>query len=74
MERERLYSKKLNAGRRTYFFDIKRGRDGSAYLIITERTENRKRNSLMVFEDRAEEFLSALREAMDRLKEVKKIK
>ncbi len=70
MERERLYSKKLNAGKRTYFFDIKKGRDGSAYLIITEQTEDKK-NRLMVFEDRADEFMSALREAMDRMKQVK---
>lgn len=70
MERERLYSKKLNAGKRTYFFDVKKGRDGSAYLIITEQTEDKK-NRLMVFEDKAEQFMSALREAVDKMKEVK---
>ncbi|MEJ5339488.1 MAG: DUF3276 family protein [Aquificaceae bacterium] len=70
MERERLYSKKLNAGKRTYFFDIKKGRDGSAYLIITEQTEDKK-NRLMVFEDRAEEFMQALQEALGKMKEVK---
>ncbi|RME10357.1 MAG: DUF3276 family protein [Aquificota bacterium] len=70
VERERLYSKKLNAGKRTYFFDIKKGRDGSAYLIITEQTEDKK-NRLMVFEDRAEEFMQALQEALGKMKEVK---
>ncbi len=70
MERERLYSKKLNAGKRTYFFDIKRGRDGSAYLVITEQTEDRK-NRLMVFEEKAEAFMSALQEAVGKMKEVK---
>ncbi len=70
MERERLYSKKLNAGKRTYFFDIKKGRDGSAYLVITEQTEDKK-NRLMVFEDKAEAFMSALQEAVGKMKEVK---
>ncbi|MCS6999227.1 MAG: DUF3276 family protein [Aquificaceae bacterium] len=69
MEKERLYSKRLNAGKRTYFFDVKKGRDGTAYLVITEQTEER-RNSLMVFEDRLEDFLSALQEAVGRMKEV----
>ncbi len=68
MERERLYSKSLKAGKRTYYFDVKRGRDGSTYLVITEQREN-KRNRLMVFEDRAEDFVSLLREAVDRMKE-----
>ncbi|MFN3472058.1 MAG: DUF3276 family protein [Aquificaceae bacterium] len=62
-----LYSKKLVAGKRTYFFDVKRGKDGSAYLVITEQTED-KRNRLMVFEERIEEFLSAIKEAMDKMK------
>ncbi|MEM2249465.1 MAG: DUF3276 family protein [Candidatus Bathyarchaeia archaeon] len=70
MQRERLYSKKLNAGKRTYFFDIKKGRDGSAYLVITEQTEDRK-NRLMVFEEKAEAFMSALQEAVGKMKEVK---
>ena len=70
MEKERLYSKKLNAGKRTYFFDIKRGRDGSAYLVITEQTEDRK-NRLMVFEEKAEAFMSALQEVVGKMKEVK---
>jgi len=70
VQRERLYSKKLNAGKRTYFFDIKKGRDGSAYLVITEQTEDRK-NRLMVFEDKAEAFMSVLQEAVGKMKEVK---
>ncbi|MCS6957155.1 MAG: DUF3276 family protein [Aquificaceae bacterium] len=69
MEKERLFSKKLNAGKRTYFFDVKKGRDGSAYLVITEQTED-KRNRLMVFEDRLEDFMSALREVAEKVKEL----
>ena len=67
MERQRLYSKKLNAGKRTYFFDVKKGRDGSAYLVITEQVED-KRNRLMVFEERIEDFISALKEVAENIK------
>ena len=67
MERERVYSKKLNAGRRTYFFDVKKGRDGTSYLVITERKDD-MRNRLMVFEDRVDEFVSTLQEAVSKMK------
>ena len=67
MERQKLYSKTLRAGKRTYYFDVKKGRDGSTYLVITEQKDD-KRNRLMVFEDRAEEFVSLLREAVDKMK------
>ncbi len=67
MERQRLYSKKLNAGKRTYFFDVKKGRDGSAYVVITEQVED-KRNRLMVFEERIEDFISALKEVAENIK------
>ncbi len=68
MERQKLYSKTLRAGKRTYYFDVKKGRDDSTYLVITEQKDD-KRNRLMVFEDRAEEFVSLLREAVDKMKE-----
>ena len=58
----------MRAGKRTYYFDVKKGRDGSTYLVITEQKDD-KRNRLMVFEDRAEEFVSLLREAVDKMKE-----
>ncbi|MDW8096080.1 MAG: DUF3276 family protein [Aquificaceae bacterium] len=67
MERERLYSKRLNAGRRTYFFDVKKGRDGTSYLVITEQRDD-MRNRLMVFEDRVDEFVSALQEVISKMK------
>lgn len=68
MEKDRLFSKKLSAGKRTYFFDVKKGRDGSTYLVITEQTED-KRNRLMVFEDRLEDFVSALQEVVVKMRE-----
>ncbi|MCS6876044.1 MAG: PUR family DNA/RNA-binding protein [Aquificaceae bacterium] len=67
MEMGRLYSKRLNAGRRTYFFDVKKGRDGTSYLVITEQRDD-MRNRLMVFEDRVDEFVSALQEVISKMK------
>lgn len=67
MKTGRLYSKKLNAGKRIYFFDVKKSRDGTRYLVITEQTNDR-RHSLMVFEDRLEDFLSAFQEAVGKMK------
>ncbi|MFN4319909.1 MAG: DUF3276 family protein [Aquificaceae bacterium] len=68
MERQKLYSRTLKAGKRVYYFDVKKGKDGSTYLVITEQKDD-KRNTLMVFEDRADEFITLLKEAVDRMKE-----
>lgn len=35
-EREEVYSKKVRAGKRTYFFDVKATRAGDFYLTLTE--------------------------------------
>ncbi len=35
-EREEVYSKKVRAGKRTYFFDVKATRAGDYYLTLTE--------------------------------------
>ena len=34
--REDVYSKALKAGKRTYFFDVKRTKNNEKYLVITE--------------------------------------
>jgi hypothetical protein len=35
-EREEVYSKKVRAGKRTYFFDVKATRSNDYYVTITE--------------------------------------
>lgn len=69
MEKDRLYSKKLSAGKRTYFFDLKKAKDGSVYLVITEQKEDR-RNSVMVFEERLGDFISALQDVANKMRGV----
>lgn len=67
MENGKLFSKRLSAGKRTYYFDVKKGKDGSAYLVISEQRDDKKVR-LMVFEDRLDAFLKTLEEAVQQLK------
>ncbi|MCS7084135.1 MAG: PUR family DNA/RNA-binding protein [Aquificaceae bacterium] len=67
MENGKVFSKRLVAGKRTYFFDVKKGKDGSAYLVISEQRDDKKVR-LMVFEDRLDAFLRTLEEAVQQLK------
>ncbi|MEN3034480.1 MAG: DUF3276 family protein [Aquificaceae bacterium] len=67
MENGKVFSKRLLAGKRTYYFDVKRGRDGSAYLVISEQRDDKKVR-LMVFEDRLDAFLKTLEEVVKEMK------
>lgn len=65
MERERkeLFSEKVVAGNRTYYLDVKAGRDGARYLVISEMkktNEGHERTRVMVFEENIEAFAAAL--------------
>ncbi|MCK4657532.1 MAG: DUF3276 family protein [candidate division Zixibacteria bacterium] len=59
-EKEELYSAKLPAGKRTYFFDVKESTDTVRYLTITEsRRKGKKefeRHRVMVFQENALAF------------------
>ena len=62
-ERKELYSEKVIARNRTYYLDVKAGRDGSRYLVICEAkktTEGHERARVMVFEENLEAFAAAL--------------
>jgi hypothetical protein len=64
-ERKELFSVKVKADRRTYFFDIKETRDGARYLSISEVDARKQRNRIMVFDENAEEFQEGLQKALD---------
>lgn len=58
-----LYSDKIQAGSRTYFLDVKQGKDGVKYLTITETRSSDgelERNRVMVFEEHFETFFAQL--------------
>lgn len=58
--KEELYSSKLPAGKRTYFFDVKQAVNSKPYLTITEskriRDSEFERHSVMIFADNALAF------------------
>ena len=41
-ERDKIYTKAVKAGKRTYFFDMKKSRNEDFYLTITESKHVRK--------------------------------
>jgi hypothetical protein len=59
-----LFSTKVSAGSRTYFFDVKEASNGACYLVISEsrRTgeDTYQRSRLMVFADHVKDFQEAL--------------
>jgi hypothetical protein len=65
-------SKVVKAGGNTYFFDIKKTKDGRPYLVITESRfqgegKARVRTSLTLFPEHARDFLEAVKVMVDQL-------
>jgi len=59
-ERKELFSEKVVAGSRTYFFDVKESKDGTRYLVISELRQagtDNKRHRVMIFEENAAAFV-----------------
>jgi len=58
-----LFSNKIQKGRRTYYFDIKKTRTGELYFKISESkiTEDGfEHHRMMIFEPDLEDFVAAL--------------
>ena len=58
-----LFSTKVSAGRRTYFFDVKSAKNTKPFLKITQSEINgdeKKKNYLNVFENEVNDFRNAL--------------
>ncbi|MGE5549390.1 MAG: DUF3276 family protein [Bacteroidota bacterium] len=65
-ERKALFSEKVSAGSRTYFFDVKQAKDGTKYLVISESRPagtSFDRQRLMVFKENLGAFSSGLQKA-----------
>jgi len=65
-EQKELFSEKISAGSRTYFIDIKKSKEGTPYLVISESRKAEKGYShsrVMIFEENLEPFASALKKA-----------
>jgi len=66
--KKELFSDKVRAGNRTYFFDVKESSQGAKYLTISESKKDEKGNyrhsRVMVFEECASEFRAAVGKAI----------
>jgi len=72
MDKEReLFSTKVSAGKRTYFFDIRVASNGVKYLAITESKHidgSYKRNRIFIFQEHIPLFIKGLKEALKFIK------
>jgi hypothetical protein len=62
-EQKELFSVKVTAERRKYFFDVKMNKDGQYYLVISEINSRNERSRVMIFEETIEEFEEGLQKA-----------
>jgi len=75
-DREEIYSKRVRAGKRTYFFDIKATRSNDYYLTITESKKRYKddgyyyeKHKIFLYKEDFNKFVNALNECVDHVKE-----
>jgi hypothetical protein len=66
-----LFSEKVAAGKRTYFFDLKENQQGSKLLKITESRKNEGefiRNSVLIFQEDFDKIFEALEKVKEQIK------
>jgi hypothetical protein len=74
-DREEIFSKRVKAGKRTYFFDVKATKSNDYYLTITESKRRLKDDSfvfekhkIFLYKEDFGKFIEALQEAVDHVK------
>lgn len=74
-DRDKIYSKRVRAGKRTYFFDVRSTRSNDYYLTITESRRYQKdggfvfeKSKMFVYKEDFDKFLEALQETVDHIK------
>jgi hypothetical protein len=74
-EREELFSKRVRAGKRTYFFDVKSTRANDFYITITESRRYPQgdgfayeKHKMFLYKEDFDKFVEALHEAVDHVK------
>jgi hypothetical protein len=74
-DRDEIFSKKIRAGKRTYFFDVKATRSSDYYITITESRRQQKddgftyeKHKLFIYKEDFGKFLEGLTEAVDHIK------
>ena len=74
-EREKIDSKRVRAGKRTYFFDVKSTRANDYYITITESRRLPQgegfvyeKQKLFLYKEDFHKFIEALQETVDHVK------
>jgi hypothetical protein len=74
--RNEIYSKKVRAGKRTYFFDVKSTRSNDYYLTITESKRKQKdegffyeKHKIFLYKEDFHKFRDALSAAVEHITE-----
>ena len=73
-EREEVFSKKVRAGKRTYFFDVKATRANDYYLTITESKKRLEdcvfiKHKIFLYKEDFVKFAEGLTETVNYIKE-----
>ena len=73
--REEIYSQRVRAGKRTYFFDVKSTRSNDYYLTITESKRRYRddgyfyeKHKLFLYKEDFNKFLNALQGTLEHVK------
>lgn len=74
-EKVEIYSQRVRAGKRTYFFDVKATRSNDYYLTITESKRRYKddgfvyeKHKIFLYKEDFDKFLEALKETIEHVK------
>ena len=78
-DREDVYSKKVRAGKRTYFFDIRSTRGNDLFLTITESKKRThedggvsyEKHKIFLFKEDFEKFMEGLNHTLDELERIR---
>ncbi|PJJ84320.1 uncharacterized protein DUF3276 [Mucilaginibacter auburnensis] len=73
-EREEVFSKKVRAGKRTYFFDVKATRSNDYYITITESKKRLEdgvfiKHKIFLYKEDFEKFIEGLNGTMEYIKD-----
>ena len=75
-EREEIYSERVRAGKRTYFFDVKATRSNDYYVTITESKRRYKddgytyeKHKIFLYKEDFNKFLEALNNTVNHVKD-----
>lgn len=72
-EREEVFSKKVRAGKRTYFFDVKATRSNDYYITVTESKKRLEdgvfvKHKIFLYKEDFEKFTEGLKDTIDYIK------